>query len=262
MLRGALLFTVNVLEKKLPNGMVINSRYKVKDFLGRGSYGSSYLVYDTQEKSQVVLKLLRVHRRWKKSGRLAFEHEQELLKEINHPYFPKFFEKGEYNSKPYFTMEYVNGKTFEELIFEEGKVYGEKEAFQIGLELLKMMEWLHDNGIIHRDIRIPNVMLCENRLRLIDFGLARRFEKKKLGPFSLNQIKRILSPISDFYALGHFLLFLLYSSYEVKENEQERSWEDELDISIQAKGIIRKLLAIDEPYQSCQEIAQDVMQLT
>jgi len=259
MFKGAFLFAVNLLEKKITIGSVITSRYEIVKFLGRGSYGSSYLVYDKKKQSEAVLKFLRMHRRLKKSGRLAFEHEQQLLKEIQHPYFPQFFEKGEYNGKPFFTMEYVNGKTFEELIFEEGKAYSEAESFQIGYELLQMIDWLHSNGIIHRDIRIPNVMLDQKRLRLIDFGLARRYDTNKLPAVPLDYIKRAISPVSDFYALGHFLLFLLYSTYDVKGNEREKSWEEELSLSFQAIKVIRKLLAIEDPYQSCSEIAQDVL---
>ncbi len=261
MLKSALLFTANIIEKNLPNGSVIDSRYEIVQFLGRGSYGSSYLVYDSIEQKKAVLKFLRLHRRLNKSGRTAFEYEQKLLKEINQPYFPRFFEKGEYNGKPFFTMEYVNGKTFEQLIFEEGITYSETEAFQMGYELLQIIEWLHHQGIVHRDIRIPNVMLDQNCLRLIDFGLARRFDRKQLPQVHLDYIKRAISPVSDFYALGHFLLFLLYSTYEVKEKQREKSWEEELSLSLQAKRVIRKLLAIEDSYQSCSEIAKDFLHI-
>ncbi|WP_338447901.1 protein kinase [Niallia oryzisoli] len=261
MLKGAIRFTVDVFEKKLTNGTVINSRYEMMKFLGRGSYGSSYLVYDSFKQKEAVLKFLRMHRRFKNSGLVDFEQEQKLLKEINQPYFPQYYEKGEYNNKPFFTMEYVNGKTFEQLIFEEGKTYGEKEAFQISYELLRIIDWLHQNGIVHRDIRIPNVMFAQNQLRLIDFGLARKFDKQQLSNFPIDQIKRVISPVSDFYALGHFLLFLLYSTYEVEDNQREKSWEEELNLSFQAVVTIRKLLAIEEPYSSCSEIEKDFLQV-
>jgi serine/threonine-protein kinase len=157
-------------------------------------------------------------------------------------------------------MEYVNGKTFEQLIFEEGKMYSEREAFQIGLQLLQMIDWLHHNGIIHRDIRIPNVMINQNQLKLIDFGLARRFNINCLPSFHLDYIKKVISPISDFYALGHFPLFLLYSTYEF-EGAKEKSWEEELGLSESARRIIRRLLAIDGLYQSCKEIEKDFLTL-
>jgi serine/threonine protein kinase len=258
MIKSGLLLTANLLEKPFKSGKLIEDRYEIVEFLGRGSYGNSYLVYDREKQSQVVLKLLRLHKRMFKSGKIAFEKEQQLLKEIDHPSFPSFYEKGEHHSTPFFTMEYVNGKTFEQLIFEEEETYSEKETFQIGLQLLQIIDWLHDNGIVHRDIRIPNVMITQNQLKLIDFGLARRFNANHLPSFHLDHIKKVISPVSDFYALGHFLLFLLYSTYEL-EDKKEKSWEEELDLSDSAHRILRKLLAIDEPYQSCQEIEKDFL---
>ncbi|WP_428908405.1 serine/threonine protein kinase [Niallia sp. Krafla_26] len=237
--------------------MLIDERYEVIQFLGRGSYGNSYLVFDIKNQVKVVLKSLRIHKRIFESGRIDFEKEQQLMMELQHAYFPVFFEKGIHNNIPYFTMEYVHGKTFEQLIFDEEKIYSENESFQIGNELLKIIQWLHEHDIVHRDIRIPNVLLHHDKIRLIDFGLARRLSTKQVEPISVNQLKRAIAPISDYYALGHFLLFLLYSSYEPKQSEKEKSWEEELSLSPKANQVIRRLLAIDDPYTSIKDIQKD-----
>lgn len=257
MIKGLWNRTADLLEKPLKIGAVIQQRYDIRKILGRGSYGTSYLAWDQLKQQSAVLKILRLHQRITKSGKAAFAEEQKLLDSLNHPFFPAFFEKGDIDGIPFFTMEYVSGKTFEQLIFEEGKTYGEKEAFQIGIDLLTIINWLHKHGIVHRDIRIPNVMLQDDQLRLIDFGLARRFQEGISKPIDLNQIKKVLSPISDFYALGHFLLFLLYSTFEEEKAGQEKSWEEELQLSQEAHSTIRRLLAIDEPYVSCLEIDAD-----
>jgi serine/threonine-protein kinase len=261
LLKRAVALTANLLERPLKIGEVIEERYEIIDVLGRGSYGTSYHVFDRMKQSAVVLKVLRVHKRMVKAGKRAFEEEQKILQSINHPYFPKYFEKGNFGKTPFYTMEYVSGKTFEQLIFQEGRIYSEKETFQTGLELLQIMKWLHRHGIIHRDIRIPNVMLDHEKLRLIDFGLACRYKEGITEQFNRDHIKRVAAPVSDFYALGHFLLFLLYSTYEPGENSQEKTWEVELAISAQACLIIRKLLAIDDPYRSCSEIERDFVTL-
>jgi serine/threonine protein kinase, bacterial len=258
---NVLLTATNLLAKPFKNGKLINQRYEIVDFLGRGSYGNSYLVFDRKKQSQAVLKLLRMHKRVFKTGMIAFEQEQLLLQSLHHSSLPSFYEKGDIRGIPFFTMEFVNGKTFEQLIFQDGKTYSEKEAFQIGNQLLHIIDWLHKKGVVHRDIRIPNVMLEQNQLRLIDFGLSRRFDENHLPSLDLDHIKKMVAPISDFYAVGHFLLFLLYSNYESNENEQEKSWEEELNLTDSARRIIRKLLVIEEPYQSCCEIKQDILKI-
>ncbi|MBB6446536.1 serine/threonine protein kinase [Bacillus benzoevorans] len=261
MLKSATAIAANLLERPLKIGKVIEERYEIITCLGRGSYGISYHVFDRIKQTPVVLKSLRVHKRILKSGKKAFEEEQKLLQSINHPYFPIYYEKGNMGRIPFYTMEYVSGKTFEQLIFQEGRKYSEKETFQIGLELLQIMKWLHQHGIIHRDIRIPNVMIENEKLRLIDFGLACTYNDGVTQQLDRDHIKRMASPISDFYALGHFLLFLLYSTYEDNENSPKKSWEEELALSGHARLMIRKLLAIDEPYRSCSDIEHDIVNL-
>jgi len=261
MLKNAVTMAANLLERPLKSGKVIENRYEIISLLGRGSYGTSYYVFDRMKRCCVVLKTLRIHKRLLKSGKKVFEEEQQLLQSLNHPYFPRYYERGKFGRIPFYTMEYVSGKTFEQLIFEEEKKYFEKEAFQMGYELLQIIKWLHQHGIIHRDIRIPNVMLEHEKLRLIDFGLACRCTGGDVKHFDREHIKRLAAPVSDFYALGHFLLFLLYSTYEQDGKSPEKSWEEELSISEEARLIIRKLLAIDEPYPSCTEIEHDFVNL-
>jgi serine/threonine-protein kinase len=62
---------------------------------------------------------------------------------------------------------------------------------------------------------------------------------------------------SDFYALGHFLLFLLYSSY-VPVSKKKMSWEEELYITGTARRVLRKMLQIDDPYYDVEHLLKDV----
>ena len=70
-------------------------------------------------------------------------------------------------------MEYINGKNFEQLIFQDGRKYTETDAFGIAAELLELIHYLHDHQLIHRDIRIPNVIASDSKIVLIDLGLTR-----------------------------------------------------------------------------------------
>jgi serine/threonine protein kinase len=263
MFRFLVLTVSSLLEKPLSNGRVVVNQYVVVKHLGSGSYGHSYLVYDRKSKKQVVLKSLRLHKRITLKGRLGFQREMNLLKEIHHPSLPEFLESGSFNKIPFFTMEFIDGKTFEQLIFEEGKQFSEIETFQLGYMLLEVMEYLHKHNIVHRDIRIPNIMWVGETLKVIDVGLAKHLpqtDKRGKGRAFFHP-RNQLDFKGDFYGLGHFLLFLLYSQYSPVKNQKEKSWEEELDITPQGTKVIRKLLQIDPPYESCEEIKQDFQKL-
>jgi serine/threonine-protein kinase len=240
-------------------GVLIESRYKVIRHLGTGGYGHSYLVVDHQTNQKVVLKALRLHRRLLQSGIQSFEHEKDLLKSIIHPGFPRFIESGTYKRIPFYTMEYIEGKNFEQLIFNDGKRYNELEAFKTVYQLLPMVQFLHAKKIIHRDIRIPNVISNGSFLWLIDLGLAT--EKTSIPSDQKRNLKKQTNYQADFYSLGHFLLFLLYSNFTFPTGCKAKSWEEELEISQQSVHIIQKLLEIKTPYQNCIQLQKDVENL-
>ncbi|MCM3724244.1 protein kinase [Neobacillus cucumis] len=263
MFKRTVLFFSNLFERPLPSDKTIAGEFRIIKHLGMGSYGHSYLVKDLSTQQNKVLKALRIHKRITKSGREGFELEKELLKSIHHPGFPQYFEEGTYNKIPFYTMEYIDGKNFEQLIFSEGFTLSEQGAFKIANELLTLIEYLHGRDIIHRDIRIPNVIFDGAKVRLIDLGLGRYLRQKKegiTGTKGLN-LQKGINFQADFYGLGHFLLFLLYSNCSFDQHEKEKSWEEELEISSWAKHIIRRLLQIEPAYEDCSQLRVDIEKL-
>ncbi|MBY0096705.1 serine/threonine protein kinase [Mesobacillus maritimus] len=259
MFKSLILSCSDLFDVKFKAGDLIDDRYRAVKWLGTGGYGRSFLVEDLEQNELVVLKALRFHKRMSSRGRKGFILETDMLRSLDNASLPKVHSIGEANGVPYFTMDYINGKTFEQLIFSEGKRYEKSEVFRIGIELLQIIGYIHNQGIVHRDIRIPNVMVENNhQLKLIDFGLARRIGfSSGQQPRRVNNKMKDLSFQSDFYALGHFILFLLYSCYETEDRAKERSWEEELQLPLFIRSVLRRLLQLDEPYERWQDIQGD-----
>ena len=81
------------------------------------------------------------------------------------------------------------------------------------------------------------------------------------------RLRRRLHVTSDFYALGHLLLFLLYSTYPDEEpagrgrREEEKSWEEELTLHPGTKKLLRRLLEAEQPYSRCRDIADEIARI-
>lgn len=252
---------IEISEKPLKATEIVGGKYNIYEMLGKGSYGFTYLVKD-QSDNILVLKQLRKYKMLEETGRNAFKREAHILNALIHPAFPAFFEHFEENQKQFIVMEYKKGSTFEDLIFKENISYSESQAFKELYNILLLVKHIHRNGYVHRDLRIPNILKNEEDYYIIDFGLARNIndqnsiKEEKVKPVE-KRLYREVAFKSDFYALGHFLLFLLYSSYEPTSKIQ-RSWEEELPISKSAKKVLRKMLQIDEPYNEVNLLINDV----
>jgi serine/threonine protein kinase, bacterial len=249
------------LERPYQVGKIINHRYRIKNCLGMGSYGITYVAWDIVTNQYVVLKQMRKTKRNK--GTLSFQREAQILKMLKHPRIPKLYDSFMIKDIPHLVMELISGKTVEDLIFKEGKTFTERESFELLIDILAIVQYMHQNGIVHRDLRIPNIILNEGNAYVIDFGLARfltESERMNNDDVIEKKLRREISVKSDFYALGHFMLFLLYSTYEPTVKE-ERSWEEELSLSMEARYILRKMLQIDTPYEDIHELSADIHRL-
>ncbi|MCQ6266794.1 serine/threonine protein kinase [Fictibacillus sp. WQ 8-8] len=248
-----------ILDRPLKPGTILFGRYRINKMLGMGSYGITYTALDKDSGKTVAVKQLRKTKAWTKAGRQFFERETGIHKQLKCPSIPSVHQAGQDKGR-FIVMDYVSGKTFEDLIFEEGIRYTEVEALAVLKEVLIIISSFHEKGIVHRDLRIPNIISDHGKLHIIDFGLACRLYRKQEHHNqrkTVNNLMREVSVESDFYALGHFLLFLLYSNYE-PDTKKEKSWEEELTLSPEVHRLIRRLLQIDESFRSAVEIIDEI----
>ncbi len=250
------------------SGQLIGERYEVAELLGMGSYGLSYRCIDRLDGKEVALKQAKPSRR--QLAGLLLRRERDALLAMEHPSIPRCKDFFTYRKRDWMAADYVRGRTLEDLIFEEGRVFDEADCLRWALELLDLIGYVHARGYVHLDIRIPNVMMDEQGIHLIDFGLARRIGEDEVkapdGSFIEGRMPaRIYSDLED---AGHLLLYMLYSGYAPPDERvsaigkntslesaesDERSWEDELELSAPTQGLLRRLLRLDSSFADTDE---------
>lgn len=164
-------------ERPLRTNDVVGGKYLIERMLGKGSYGLTYLVKD-KNRNSFVLKQLRKYKMLDETGKNAFMREGEALKAFNHRAFPTLFDQFEDGNKQFIIMEYKRGRTYEELIFHDKHSFSELEALAQLNHLLQLVKIIHEQGFVHRDLRIPNILKDKNEYYIIDFGLCRKITDK------------------------------------------------------------------------------------
>ncbi|MFF3924850.1 serine/threonine protein kinase [Paenibacillus lactis] len=251
---------------------ILGNRYTVQGLLGEGSYGITYRCEDLESKELVAVKQARPSKG--PFAKKLLRREAALLKSLAHPHIPAYKDLFTYKNKDFLVMSYIEGDTLEDLIFDQGFRYTEQECLRITLQLLEIVTYIHDQGIIHLDLRIPNVLFKNGELQLIDFGLARRvgepppLQKPKQrwtrkSRLDISIPAKSAEENSDLADIGHFMLFMLYSAYDVDDDpdQSERSWQEELILSAELHQMIERLLGIREPYQGSSHFMNELREL-
>ncbi|RCK09678.1 hypothetical protein DT075_38310 [Bacillus licheniformis] len=89
----------------------------------------------------------------------------------------------------FIVMEYIEGKTFEDLLFYDGRVFDEQQTISILKEVLHSVSLLHSRGIIHRDLRIPNLIVNRGTIRIMgSYGIT--YLAEELGRSGFRVIKQ------------------------------------------------------------------------
>lgn len=235
-------------------------QYEITEVLGMGSYGIAYLAKHRTSGNQVVVKQVKPSLRHTPKGEAMQAYEKKVLSSLSHPQIPRCLDSFTYRHDSFMVMTYMEGPTLEDRLFDQNIVADEMKCAVWMRQIGELVAYLHDQGLIHRDVRIPNVIWNEDKPYLIDFGLARFMGDKptytadSLDAYpSEKQLKREVAPSSDLYALGHFFLFLLYSGYVEEPGAPDKGWEEELSLSPEIHRMIRRLLQMDTPYPSVQE---------
>ena len=229
--------------KIYPPGFLIGE-YKIIRLVGEGRFGICYLVDLDNEK--YILKKIKPKAIKKSGNKVLFE--ERILSSINHPSIPKIIDTIKNNKIYAYILEYKTGKTIEDMIFGDKHMFTPDEIYKVGIKIIDIIKYLHERNIVHRDIRIPNVIINGDDVYLIDFGLARFINNEKY------------IPSVDFTYLGHLLLHLYYSSFK-KSNKKSKPWYDELELSLGELNFLKKLLELGDSYKSIYDIERDFIEI-
>lgn len=157
-------------------------RYEVRRFLGQGSFGQVYEVYDLELRRAVALKLLRDDRA-SDADLLRFRREAQSLAQIDHPNVVRVYDVGSHGARRYIAMELIDGVSLREWLTGP---HGER-PWQTSLDTLlpaaRGLQAAHAAGIVHRDFKPENVMIERGgRVVVTDFGIARMGSYDPMGP--------------------------------------------------------------------------------
>jgi len=147
--------------------------YKVLGKLGSGAMAVVYKAKQLSLDRTVAIKVLPKKFVQKADYVERFYKEGRLAAKLNHNNIVQAIDVGEVGGLYYFVMEYVEGKTlYDDLA--KGKIFDEKEAIDIIIQVAKALAHAHAQGLIHRDVKPKNIMINkEGIVKLADMGLAR-----------------------------------------------------------------------------------------
>jgi len=147
------------------------SHYRIVEAIGAGGMGEVYLAEDTQLDRKVALKFLPPHLCQDEDCRARFKREAQASAKLDHPNIVSVFEVGEFQGRPFFSMQHVEGQSLKEVI--AGKALPLDRILEIAIQISDGLHAAHEKGVAHRDIKPSNILIdSHGRARIVDFGLA------------------------------------------------------------------------------------------
>jgi eukaryotic-like serine/threonine-protein kinase len=268
---------------------LLGERYELEGVVGRGGMAEVYRARDIRLDRIVAIKTLRADLARDQTFQARFRREAQSAASLNNPSIVAVYDTGEDLSTgvpvPYIVMEYVDGRTVRDLLIEGHRLLPER-SLEIISGVLRALEYSHQAGIVHRDIKPGNVMVTRNGdVKVMDFGIARAMSDAQATMTQTAQVigtAQYLSPEqargervdsrSDLYSTGCLMYELLTGrppftgdspvaiAYQhVRENPIPPSRLDP-DIPPWADAIVLKAMAKspNDRYQTAAEMQADI----
>lgn len=155
----------------------LSDRYELGEILGFGGMSEVHIARDVRLHRDVAVKVLRADLARDPSFYLRFRREAQNAAALNHPAIVAVYDTGEAETPtgplPYIVMEYVDGVTLRDVVHTEGPV-APRRAIEIIADACQALNFSHQHGIIHRDVKPANIMISSTgAVKVMDFGIAR-----------------------------------------------------------------------------------------
>src|ERR1700734_922949 len=156
---------------------LLGGRYELDGVVGRGGMAEVYRARDIRLDRIVAIKTLRADLARDQIFQARFRREAQSAASLHHPSIVAVYDVGEDTATgvpvPYIVMEYVDGRTVRNLL-QDGRRLLPERSLEIIDGVLRALEYGHQAGIVHRDIKPGNVMVSRiGEVKVMDFGVAR-----------------------------------------------------------------------------------------
>ncbi len=266
--------------------LLLHGRYRIAYALGQGGFGATFLAKNESLPGSptCVIKQLRPTTSAPhvlEMARELFAREAKTLGKIgNHPHLPQLLDYFEANNEFYLVQEYVNGATLQQEV-KKGGPFSEAGVKQFLSEIAPILQYIHGQRVIHRDIKPGNIIRRshDRRLVLIDFGAVKdQVSQQSMNGAGSDQTaltnfaigtpgfappeQLALRPVyaSDIYALGVTCIYLLTAKspkdLDYNPSTGEMVWQTHVQLSEHFSEVLTKMLEVSvrHRYQSAAEL--------